>query len=342
MSLENENRVNSGARELLGHEVLVVDGDDKVHKGLLQLLAPAGLHLTAIVDADKAMDMVSTKFFGVVVLDLDTPFPGGGLKLLEQVHLRSPQSTVIVLTPRKSFEGAVEAFRHGASDVIWKSPDQVEYLKDRVVAAMGQVRARGSRGELLHDVVGILDECLKTMMGSERRAVELEEKAAGRDPERFDADEEVRILCIDSDERLFKALTQKAMAGFAVTYAQSGGEALDRVTNSRFHIALCGPHVSDLPSEMVIRALKSQAPEMITISYVPNGKLEIVETTRRIPIVEKFNAATQLTDRLNELAEAHRVRGRERRYLQSFRESHYDFLRRFAELRQRVEKAGAQ
>jgi DNA-binding NtrC family response regulator len=342
MTLENENRVSSGARELLGHEVLVVDADDKVHKGLLQLLAPAGLHLTAIVDADKAMDMVSTKFFGVVVLDLDTPFPGGGLKLLEQVHERSPQSTVIVLTPRKSFESAVEAFRHGASDVIWKSPDQVEYLKDRVVAAMGQVRARGSRGELLHDVHGLLEECLKVIMASERRAIELEEKAAGQSPDRFDADEEVRILCIDADERLFKALTQHNPKGFAFTYAQSGGEALDRVTNSRFQIALCGPSVPDLPTEMVIRALKSQSPEMITISYVPNGKLQIVDGTRSIPIVDKFTSATQLSDRLNELAAAHRARGRERRYLQAFRETHYDFLRRFAELRQRIEKASTQ
>ncbi len=339
MTVENESRLVSGARELLGHEVLVVDADDTVHRGLLQLLAPAGLHLTAIVDPVKAMDLVGTKFFGVVVIDLDTPFHGGGLGLLKQVHERSPQSTVIVLTPRKTFEGAVEAFRAGASDVIWKSPDQVEYLKERVVAAMGAVRARGTRGELLHDVHGLLEECLRTIMMSERRATELEEKAAGRDPDRFDADEEVRILCVDSDERLYKALAQQPLKNFHFTYAQSGGEALDRVSNSRFQIALCGPNVPDLPPEMVIRALKSQAPELITISYVPNGKLQIVESSKVIPIVDKFSSATQLTDRLNELAEAHRVRGRERRYLQTFREKNYEFLRRFAELRQRIEKA---
>jgi DNA-binding NtrC family response regulator len=339
MTIENESRMVSGARELLGHEVLVVDADDKVHRGLVQLLAPAGLHLTAIADSSKAMDVVATKFFGVVVIDLDTPFPGGGLALLKQVHERSPQSTVIVLTPRKSFEGAVEAFRAGASDVIWKSPDQVEYLKERVIAAMGAVRARGSRGELLTDVHGLLEECFKRIMSAERRVVELEEKAAGRDPDRFDADEEVRILCVDADERLYKALTQSSLPGFGFTYAQSGGEALDRISNSRFHIALCGPFVPDLPSEMVIRALKSQAPELITISYVPNGKLEIVETTRSIPIADKFTSATQLTSRLQELAQAHRVRARERRYLQTFREKNYDFLRRFSELRQRLEKA---
>jgi hypothetical protein len=217
----------------------------------------------------------------------------------------------------------------------------VDSMSDRVVAGNRNVRSRVSRGELLHDVHGLLEECLKTIMASERRATETEEKAAGQSPDRFDADEEVRILCVDADERLYKALTQTNPKGFGFTYAQSGGEALDRVTNSRFQIALCGPSVPDLPTEMVIRALKSQSPEMITIAYVPNGKLEIVEGTRKIPVVDKFTSTTQLSDRLDVLAASHRARGRERRYLQAFRETHYDFLRRFAELRQLIEKAQA-
>ncbi len=338
-TMENESRMVSGARELVAHEVLIVDADDMVHRGLLQLLAPAGLHLTAIVDPAKAIELVGTKFFGVVVIDLDTPMPGGGIALIKQVHHRSPQSTVIVLTPRKSFEGAVEAFRAGASDVIWKSPEQVEHLTNRVIEAAGAVRARGVRGELLNDVHGFLEDTLKVLMNAERRSADLADEAAGRDPKRFDGDEDVRILCVDADDRLFKALVQKPIPGFHFTYAQSGGEALDRITNSRFHIALCGPFVIDLPSEMVVRAIKSQAPELITIAYVPNGKLEICETSKNIPIVDKFTQTSQLTDRLSELAEAHKARSKERRYLQAFREKNYEFLRRFAELRQRIEKS---
>ena len=44
-------------------------------------------------------------------------------------------------------------------------------------------------------------------------------------------------------------------------------------------------------------------------------------------------------DRLDELAEAWRVKARERRYTQAFREKHYDFLRRYVELKTKIERA---
>jgi hypothetical protein len=90
----------------------------------------------------------------------------------------------------------------------------------------------------------------------------------------------------------------------------------------------------------VIKAVKAQVPDLIVISYVPNGKLQIVETTRVIPIVDKFNNANQITSRLTELGEAHRIKGRERRYLQAFRERHFEFLRKYAELKQKLERGG--
>ena len=40
---------------------------------------------------------------------------------------------------------------------------------------------------------------------------------------------------------------------------------------------------------------------------------------------------------LDEMAEAFRIRARERRYLQAFRERHYDFLRRFVEIKTKIE-----
>lgn len=64
-----------------------------------------------------------------------------------------------------------------------------------------------------------------------------------------------------------------------------------------------------------------------------------MEQSKAIPLVEKFTAARQLTERMTELAEAHRAKGRERRYLQAFRDRHFDFLRRLAELRKKLERA---
>src|SRR5687768_16087231 len=120
MVKEIESRLVSGARELVSHEVLVVDADPTVQKGMVQLLAPSGLHVTAVGTAEKAIELVTHKFFAVVILDLDTPGPNGGLALVKSVHDASPSSLCLVLSPRKSFDAAVLAFRAGAHDVIMK------------------------------------------------------------------------------------------------------------------------------------------------------------------------------------------------------------------------------
>jgi CheY-like chemotaxis protein len=147
------------------------------------------------------------------------------------------------------------------------------------------------------------------------------------------------VLVVDADPRLHQGLEKAAPRGFAFTLALSGGEALDRVTAQTYRIGLVAESLPDLPPSMVMRALKAQSPETIVISYHLGGRLEIVDDKKTIPIVEQFTQLVQLTERLDELAEAHRQTGRERRYLTAFRERHYEFLRQLAELKKKLEKA---
>jgi DNA-binding NtrC family response regulator len=328
----------SAERELAGAEVLVVDGDAAVPRGLEKLLAPRGLPLTTATAHERALELVTTKVFGVVVIDLDTPGPNAGLQLVEEVRLRSPTSLILVLAARKSFDAAVAAFRSGANDVVWKAPDQVDYLIARIIDAAGDWVTRGKTRDLLVEIRGSLEEFLRRFMETERRATDLQDQLAGRGADRTDVDDDVRMLFVDSDDRLYKALARPGQRmGF--TLAQSGGEALDHVTKGEHHIALVGPTLPDLPSSLVIKTLLAQAPGTTVISYEPNGRLEIVEPGRVIPIVPRFTAAAQLADRLAELAEAHRAKMRERRYLAAFRERHYEFLRQLSELRKKIERA---
>jgi len=50
-----------------------------------------------------------------------------------------------------------------------------------------------------------------------------------------------------------------------------------------------------------VKTIKEQRPELIVIAYEPNGRLDVVEQSKIIPIVDKFTAASQLGDRLHEL-----------------------------------------
>jgi len=191
--------------------------------------------------------------------------------------------------------------------------------------------------QLLHaDARAVLEELLKELMAAERRVQDAEDRLAGRDPARLGVDDEVAILCVDGDDRVYKAMLGLELPGYVFHYAQSGGEALDRITSIRFQMALVGQAIPDLPGDMIIRALKEQAPELLVIAYQPNGPLRLVESTRTIVLAERFTQAAQVSERLDELSRAYRERSRERRYLQAFRERHYDLLRRLNDLKQRL------
>src|SRR5437879_4274949 len=68
-----------------GQEVLVLDGDEKVQKGLAQLLSSQGLVPTVVSDPDRARALLKEKYFPVALVDLDTPQPNDGLQLVRWV-----------------------------------------------------------------------------------------------------------------------------------------------------------------------------------------------------------------------------------------------------------------
>ena len=329
----------SPARELQGAEVLVVDADPSVHRGMERLLEAEGFSVTAVASEERALELLATKFFGVVVVDLDISAPNAGLMLVKAAREKSPPTVVIVLSPRKSFDAGVAAFRAGAHDVVMKTPEQIDYLRARIVDAAGDATSRRGTGTLLAEVRERMDDFLKQLLEAERRALDLEDKVSGRDPERSGLTEDLRVLFVDSDDRVFQAVTRNVSAGFSFTLAQTGGEALDVASSSSFHLAFVGASLADLPSSMVMKTLKTGSPELTVISYEAGVRLAIIEASQTIPLVESFTSVTQLVEKLPELAEVHRIKLRERRYLTAFRERQFELLRRFGELRRKIDRA---
>lgn len=331
----------STVRELIGAEILVIDQDKKVQRGMTQLLSAASLHVTCVDTPEQGLAELEKRFFSVVVVDLDTPMPSDGLATTAAVKAKSPTSMVVLLTPRKSFDDAVEAIRCGAIDIVFKSPESVAYLKDRIMEAAGRSVDKREVNSILVDVKKAHDEFLKLFMDSERRALDCADRLAGRDPARTASIDEIRLLLVDPDPSLTQALSQKAPAGYTFHSALSGGQALDMCGSSRFHYVLVGENLFDLPSSMVIRSIKTQYPEVVVLSYSgprPGGTVELVETAKRTTVVEDFRDPAQLIERLDDLAEAFRAKSRESRYTQAFRERHYDFLRRYVELKMKIER----
>ena len=78
-----------------GQEVLVVDADDQVVKGLDRLLTRVGLIVTGTHDPVRARDQLLNKFYAVALVDADTPTPGGGIELLQFARDKSPLTSVV-------------------------------------------------------------------------------------------------------------------------------------------------------------------------------------------------------------------------------------------------------
>jgi DNA-binding NtrC family response regulator len=329
-----------------GQEVLIVDSDEKVQRGLHQLLAAEGLTPTVLSDVARAERLLREKFFAAALFDLDTPAQNGGLELLRRCKPDAPNTAMFVMASRKVFEVAVEAFRIGAADVVLKAPDQVAYLKRRVVELCSAVRNRVRDERLMPEVIGLQDEFLKRLMESSRRVVELEERIGGG-AHSADADPACEMLLVEPQDQAWLAteLPERLMqkGGYTLRTAGSGGEALDAATGTSFHIALVCDSLPDLPGSMVLTTLKSQSPDTITILYSrPHngpGKAEVIEGSRAIALLPRFSNAQQMIERIDELKRAFVERSRERRYLAVFRQQHYELLRRFAEVKQKLQQA---
>jgi CheY-like chemotaxis protein len=328
---------------LVGVEVLVVDSDQSVHAGLEQLLSEAQLHVTCVNNAPAAIELVDRQFFSVALVDIDTPDPRGGIETIRTIKTMSPTTMIVGLTPRRSYDDAVDAVRAGAIDLILKAPDSVQYLKERVLDAAGRSVGKREVDSVLNDVRRVHDEFLQRFMDAERRAIDLADKAAGRDSSKMVLIDDLRVLVIDEVDDFFAAISESAPKNsYSFVHATSGGEGLDRISSGAFHYAMIAEDITDLPAKTIARTIRNQHPDTVVLTFLgpsQNGKVELVEQAGTRMLVQPFSEAKQLVDRLDELAEAWRVKARERRYTQAFRERHYDFLRRYVEIKTKIDRA---
>ena len=328
---------------LVGVEVLVVDSDQSVHAGIERLLSEAQLHVTCVSNAPDALELVDRQFFSVALVDIDTPDPRGGIETIRAIKTKSPTTMIVGLTPRRSYEDAVDAVRAGAIDLILKAPESVAYLKDRVLDAAGRSVGKREVDSVLNDVRRVHDEFLQRFMDAERRAIDLADKAAGRDSAKLALIDELRVLVVDEVDDFFGAISESApKSSYSFVHATSGGEGLDRISSGAFHYAMIAEDITDLPAKTIARTIRNQHPDTVVLTFLgpaQNGKVELVEQAGTRVLVEPFTDAKLLVDRLDELAEAWRVKARERRYTQAFRERHYDFLRRYVEIKTKIDRA---
>jgi DNA-binding NtrC family response regulator len=327
-----------------GQEILVVDGDEQVVKGLDRLLSRVGLVVTGTSDPVRARDQLLNKFYAVALIDADTPTPGAGVELLQFARDKAPLTSVIVMCARKVYDTAVKAFRAGAVDVVLKEPDVVPYLRERVIEAASELQSTSERNTLMEEIAETHEEFLRRMRDMAKELVDIEDRLSGRESEGDDGADAMNVVLVDDDPSALSKL-QAVLSeanGWHFRVAVTGGEALDFVTQMRPQIVLVKEQLPDLPGSMVVKTVRAGTPDAITLLYSPPmrvgamGEVKLVDAGRVMNLVPNYSDPEQLVAPLNEIREGLRQKNKERRYLQAFRQRNYEFLQRYANLKSRI------
>ncbi len=317
---------------MAGEELLIAESDDRDREGLRKLFDDQGYVCTALGDMESAQQLVQRKFFSAALIDLDFGGHGGGLELLRFIEQNSKPTRLVLLAGRRSFEDAVEALRLGVVDIVSKRPDQIAYLLAAVRRASDMSHAKDTKGALMADVRGLLEDSLKIMFAMGR-------KLYGGDSSGTGVSIKPAILVIDEDQGFLKQVAELLQdKPWDVSVELSGGSGLDRASTFSFQIVAVREELSDLPGPLVLKSAQAQQTQMMGVVYstVGQGKAERYELGRaqkRWP----FAGPQDLVRCLEELVAENASRREERRYMQQFRSEHGAFLKRFADLKARVD-----
>ena len=317
---------------MAGEELLIADANDRDREGLRKLFDGLGYVCTGCGDAQTAQELVRRKFFPVAIVDVDFGGTGGGLGFVRYVQEKSRGTRVVVLTGRRSFEEAVDAFRLGVVDVVSKRPDQIPHLQAAAARATDLAGTSDKSGALMAEVKDVLEEALRIMFAMGRRLY------GGGDTSGAGLAIKPAILVIDEDQDFLKKVA--AAVGdkpWDVSVELSGGSGLDRASTFNFQIVVARDQLHDLPGHMLLRSAQEQQPQTLGLLYsLTRGKAERYEAGRPTKSWPMAGPA-ELVRCLEELVSELTTRREERRYMQAFRVEHGGFLKRFAELKSRID-----
>jgi DNA-binding NtrC family response regulator len=127
--------------------VLLVDDDDSFREVLAEELRLGGFRMTAVRDAESALQEVENRAFDVAIVDLNLPGMSGE-GLIREFRERALSIEVIVLTGNATVENAVGAMKDGAYDFLTKpcNLDELEAVTRKAFEKCSLVR----ENRLLH------------------------------------------------------------------------------------------------------------------------------------------------------------------------------------------------
>jgi len=326
---------NDNTQMTQGDELIIADSIERDCKGLRKLFTGVGYVCSTVQSMEEARNLIQRKFFPVALIDLDFCKLNGGLDLVRFIKEKSPPTRIVMLTGRRSFEAAVEALRLGIVDVVNKKPDQVAHLSGAVRMALDRYRTGDKDSALLREVRSVLDDAFKIMLSMGRKIYEDSPSVSVSGPMM-----KPTILLIDEDQQFIQEVSRLASSkNWDVTVEVSGGSGLDKASTFSFQIVAVCEQLIDLPGQMLIKSIQSQKNKPLGVLYstVGPGHIDLYEDGRETDSERPFNGPSHLIEKLDMVVKDLATMQQERRYLHAFRSDHGEFLKRYAELKVRID-----
>ena len=101
------------------YRILIIDDDENLRDGLINLLALEGYEVKGAEDGKYALELLEDEVFDLIVTDYKMQ-DIDGMRFLKTIHRLYPSLKVIMITGYGSIEHAVEAMQAGALNYISK------------------------------------------------------------------------------------------------------------------------------------------------------------------------------------------------------------------------------
>lgn len=129
---------------------LIVDDDEGIRFFLASTLQQVGHSVTPATSGEEALKLLRDTSFDLAVLDLQLGGRVDGIRVLEAIKWRWPDTATIILTAHASLDSALAAIREGVDGYLLK-PARAEEVRQAASEALerrrGMARAPGVSGE---------------------------------------------------------------------------------------------------------------------------------------------------------------------------------------------------